>query len=236
MGKRLVRMATVGMTLALVACGQNTPHATILYLRAREYGGAAFPARILVNRQFVRIDPDMATGDYILFNRKQRVVYSVDATDRTILVIHSHPVTYTSPMVLANRIEKIPGVLTFDGHKAQHYVLSTNGKQCYSLYVAKGFLRGAAKALTDYDKALSGERALAAEQGVPQPQGPCELADGIFSAGREYTLGFPVKLTDKDHNEKILLRVRRNVAVGRDTFTLPAHYLRYSPNEVRNSG
>ncbi len=234
MDKRMVRAAAAGITLALAGCGQGAPHATILYLQTREYGGSPFPARILVNSRFLRIDPDMATGNYILFNRKERVIYSVDAADRTILVIHSHPVTYTSPMLLENRVARLPGSLVFDGHKALHYVLSTNGKQCYDVYAAKGFLRGAGKALVAYEQALAGEQALAAEQGAPELQGPCDLADSIFAAGREYAQGFPIKMTDQNQNEKTLVRVRRDVAVKRDTFTLPAHYLRYSPNEVRS--
>ncbi|MDA8390355.1 MAG: hypothetical protein M0Z76_06460 [Gammaproteobacteria bacterium] len=234
MGKRMVRAVAAGVTLVLAGCGRGAPHATILYLQARESGGSPFPARVLVNRHFVRIDPDMATGNYILFNRKRRVIYSVDAADRTILVIRSHPVTYTPPILLENRVARLPGSVTFDGHKALHYALSTNGEQCYEVYAAKGFLRGAARALAGYKKALAGEQALAAEQGAPELQGPCGLADSIFSAGREYAQGFPIKMIDQNHNEKTLMRVRRDVAVNRDTFTLPAHYLRYSPNEVRS--
>ncbi len=234
MGKRMAQAGAVGMVLALAACGQRAPHATILYLRAREYGGAPYAERIFVNRRFVRIDPDMATGNFILFNRKQHVIYSVDTGDRTILVIHSHRFSYTAPMLLANRVAKAPGVMEFEGHKALHYVLSTNGEQCYDLYAAKGFLPGPARALASYDRALAGEQAAAAEAGAPELQGPCDLADSVFSAGREYGQGFPIKMTDHDHNEKTLVRVRRDAAVALDTFTLPAHYLRYSPKEVRS--
>lgn len=235
MRRTLIRLAGLGAVLVLASCGKSAPHATILSLREQELGGAFFPTRILITRRFVRIDPDTGVGNYILFNRQKHVIYSVDAADHTILVIRARPVHLTSPIVLANTVVPLPGTTRFHGHTVRHYHLLTNGRQCYDIEAAKGLLPGAARALIGYERTLAGEQAVTAADSPPGVEGPCGLADNVFDPGREYAEGFPIRITDNDDNTKILIGFQRDVAVKAGLFTLPPHYLRYSPGDVRRS-
>lgn len=235
MRRTLIRLAGLGTVLLLASCGRSEPHATVLSLREQELGGAFFPTRVLITRRFVRIDPDTGAGNYILFNRRKHAIYSVDAADHTILVIHARPVRLTPPMPLVNSIRRLPGTTRFHGHTVRHYQLFTNGRQCYDIDAARGLLPGATRALIAYEKTLAGEQAITAANTPPGVEGPCSLADNVFDPGREYAEGFPVRVTDNNDNEKVLIGFRRDVAVNADVFALPRHYLRYSPGEVRRS-
>ena len=230
----LARLALVGLALALASCGRSGPHATILNMRERELGGPPFPTRIIVNRRYVRIDPDTGTGNYILFDRKRRIIYSVDHSDHTILVIRSHIITLTKPARLRETVKRGHVRGRFKGHKLRSYRLYTNGHQCYYIVAAKGLLPGAVSALKAYADTLAGEQALTAANTPAGLETACDLADNVFNPDREYAYGFPVRMLDYEANEKVLISYKKDVSVKRSLFTLPAHYVRYSPGEVRN--
>lgn len=234
--RTIIKIALVAALLVLGGCAKKGPYATVLSFQESELGGSLFPTQVMITKQYVRIDSDTGTGNYILFNRKARVIYSVDAVDHTILVIHAHPVTLTPPMALVNVVKKESDAPDFHGHKVVHYVLFTNGEQCYSVYASRGLLRHATRALSAYEKALAGEQAVTAENAPPGVETPCDLADNVFDPGREYAQGFPVRVTDEDKNQKILTKVQHDVSVSPQLFTLPRSYVLYSPGEVRSGG
>ncbi len=230
----LLHLGAAGLVMALASCGRSSPHATILYMKERELGGPPFPTRIIVNRRYLRIDPDTGTGNYILFDRKRRIIYSVDHSDRTILVIRSHLITLAKPAKLRDTVKSGPARGRFKGHKLRSYRLYTNGRQCYYVVAAKGLLPGAVSALKAYSDTLAGEQALTAANTPVGLETACDLADNVFDPGREYAYGFPVRLLDYEENEKILMAYKKDVPVKSSLFALPAHYVRYSPGEVRN--
>lgn len=235
--RAILRRGGVVLALFLLAsCAKSTPHATILFMKERELGGPAFPTRVIVNRRYVRIDPDTGAGNYILFDRKEGVIYSVDASDRTILVIRSHPITLQKPATITNTVTIGKHKGHFLGHTLVHYRLFTDGQQCYSIAAGKHLLPHVARALTAYADTLAGEQAVTAQNTPAGIETPCDLEDNVFDPGREYAYGFPVRMTDADQNQKVLVAVKRDVAVKAGLFVLPAHYVRYSPGEVRHGG
>ena len=235
-GATMRRAGVVVAIFLLASCGKSAPHATILFMKERELGGTAFPTRVIVNRHYVRIDPDTGAGNYILFDRKAGVIYSVDASDRTILVIHSHPITLQKPATITNTVTVGKGKERFLGHTLIHYRLFTDGQQCYSIEAGKHLLLPVARALTAYADTLAGEQAVTAQNAPAGIETPCDLEDNVFDPGREYAYGFPVRMTDADQNQKVLVGVKRDVAVKAGLFVLPAHYVRYSPGEIRRGG
>ena len=234
--RAFIGLGLMGCTLVLASCAKSGPHATILFMKERELGGPVFPTRIIINRHFVRIDPDAGTGNYILFNRKRGIIYSVNVTDRTILVIHSRPITLKPPATLMNVVKRGGIKGHFQGHALVHYQLFTAGKQCYDIDAAKHLLPQAVLALTAYANTLAGEQAITAQNAPAGLESPCDLADNVFDPGRVYAQGFPVRMKDAERNEKVLVSFKHDVAVKRGLFVLPTHYVRYRPGEVRNGG
>ncbi|MHB8255447.1 MAG: hypothetical protein ACYDEV_17605 [Acidiferrobacter sp.] len=234
--RTLVGLGLVGGLIVLASCAKSGPHATILFMKERELGGPVFPTRIIVNRRYVRIDPDTGVGNYILFDRKLRVIYSVNASDRTILVIRNHAVTLARPATLTNVVKRGHSHGLFLGHKLVHYRLFTDGQQCYDIEAAQHLLPHVVLALTAYADTLAGEQAITAENTPAGLETSCDLANNVFYPGREYAQGFPVRMVDAEKNEKVLVSFKRDVRVKRSLFVLPAHYVQYSPGEVRNGG
>lgn len=232
----LIKLGLASWILVLASCARSGVHATILFMQERELGGPVFPTRIIVSSRYVRIDPDIGTGNYILFDRKERVIYSVDTADRTILVIHSHPVTLVKPATLVDVVRRGHTKGQFLGYPLVHYRLFTAGRQCYDIEVAQHLLPHAVKALNAYAETLAGEQAITAENTPAGLETPCDLADNVFDPGRIYAQGFPVRMVDTDKNEKVLVNFKQHVVVARKLFVLPADYVRYSPEEIRNGG
>jgi len=233
--RAFVRVGWLAALLMLLgSCAKSGPYATVLFMKERELGGPPFPTRVIVSRDYVRIDPDTGTGNYILFDRKRRVIDSVNVADRTILVIHSHAIRLAKPAGLKNGIKRGATQGRFMGHKLIHYQFFTNDQQCYDITAARHLLPHVVAALKSYSETLAGEQAITAANTPASLETPCDLTDNIFDPGREYTKGFPVRLTDFERNEKVLVRVKRHVLVKPGLFVLPAHYVQYSPGEVRN--
>ncbi|WP_298135722.1 hypothetical protein [Acidiferrobacter sp.] len=230
----LARLALGALIMTLASCGRGGPHATILTMRERELGGPPFPTRIIFNRHYVRIDPDTGTGNYILFNRKQGIIYSVDHGDHTILVIRRHIITLARPANLRETAKRGLAKGHFKGHKLRSYRLYTNNHQCYYILAAKGLLPGAVSALKAYAYTLAGEQARTVANTPPGLTTPCDLADNVFDPAREYAYGFPVRVLDYNENEKVLVGYKKDVLVKPSLFTLPAHYVLYSPGQIRN--
>lgn len=224
----------VGLAGLLASCAKSGPHATLVFLKERELGGPAFPTRLIVTHRYLRIDPDTGTGNYILFDRKRHVIYSVNVSDRTILVIHSHLITLAKPPGLVDTVKKGAAKGHFRGHALVHYRLFTDGQQCYKVVAAKTLLPHVVSALKAYEDTLASEQARSAVNAPPGLETPCDLADNVFDPGREYAFGFPVRITDFEQNEKVLVGFKKDAPIKRSLFVLPPHYVPYSPGEIRN--
>jgi hypothetical protein len=75
---------------ALPAVGAQTQAALLLY-RVVSPGEAAYFNRLLSTPAFLRLDKGAQDSGYILYDRRQRVIYSVDHEARSILVIEPPP-------------------------------------------------------------------------------------------------------------------------------------------------
>lgn len=232
------------LALAAAACERSaqpvsTP-ANAAYFVEREPGYAPTRTRMIVTREYVRIDGGAGGKDFVLYDRAQRTIYNVNAADSSILIIPPSPVQVVPPLRLKHNIER-DGTTAPDvgGFRVDHYRLRTNGKLCYDLYVADGLLPEVVTALREYREVLAGEQAAAMAFTPRALQTPCDLANNIFAPARYLAHGFPIRVAESDGRTSDRERVTELVDYEPDfeadaeMFRLPTSYRRMTVQELR---
>src|SRR5210317_1738034 len=123
---------------ALNAC-TPTGDATIIYFDEQEGSGEPYRTRTIVTPAYVRLDDDDDKSDFVLYDRKQRVIYSTNSLDKRTLVIKWKDHGLSLPKKFKNRDEKLKETVpSISGSEVSHYRLYTNDSMCYDIYAAEG--------------------------------------------------------------------------------------------------
>jgi hypothetical protein len=214
-------------------CAGWRDHATELVYLEHEPGLAPYRTRMIVSAGYLRIDDGNDAGDFLLFDRASRIVYSVSGAERRVLVITPRAVSVGPPIALAYREERdaarFPAV---DGHTVVHYRQWTNDQLCRDLYAARDLLPQAVAALREYRAALAGRQALTVAVTPKEFETPCDLADNVFRPGRYLDHGLPVRMTDGAGKLSELVDYRSLATVPQRLFALPSEYPRLSIDDI----
>lgn len=226
---------------ALAACTHAAPpdKGTALYFVEQEEGAEAGRTRMLVTAEYLRIDDGADAGDFVLYRRDEKTIYSVNTTDGLVLVIaHRRPAP--SPAELTHTVQRedseaMPAVA---GRKVSHYRLLTNGQVCYDLYAVEGLLPDAVAALREYRESLAGEQAAALAFTPEEMQSPCDLANNVYLPARHLAHGLPIRLTETTRNPTRtriteLVDYKTGLAIDPALFRVPESYRRMTIEELR---
>ena len=218
----------------LTACNSGPETATALYFSEQEPGGEPFPTRMIITAKYLRIDYGVDDDDFILFDRKNPTIYSVNRNDKTVMVITPEKIAVPPPQPLAHRVEKDSknGAPPVGGKAVNRYRLFTNDKPCYDLFTAAGLLPQAVAALREYHQAMAGEHAAALVNTPQELQSACDLANFIFAPTRHLEYGFPVRQQDMTGNVRQLRDYKQDYIAAEELFRLPADFRRYQPRAL----
>ena len=231
--RRLILYGCFFLT-ALVSCTEPSTPASVLYFVEHEPGGEPYRTRMIVTAGFLRMDDGQDSQDFLLFDRADGSIYSVNSADKQVLVIRPRPVELKPPAKFTHRT--VTDTTTFpavEGRKVTHYELLTNEMRCYDLYAADGLLPGAVVALREYRLILAGQQALTAAATPPEMQSACDLANNVFLPVRHLEYGFPVRLVDMTGRSMELVDYKTDFRVTADLLRLPAEYKRLTLEELR---
>lgn len=223
----------VVMAALLVACS-DAGKATALYYNEQEPDGEAFRTRMIITAQWLRIDEGEGSKDFLLYDRREQTLYSVNAADSRILVLPKRAVDVAPPVKLEYSMERGTVALPAVGGKVvTHYRLSTNRKPCYEVFAADSLLPDAVQALREYRTALAGQQAPALAGMPKELQTPCDLANNIFAPARYLDYGLPVRLTETGVRTSELVDYNAEFKADTALFELPANYRRTTIEEMR---
>jgi hypothetical protein len=220
--------------LALAACSA-APAPTALTLSFVESGAdGEQPVRMLVTGEYLRIDDADTASGFILFDRRAATVYSINHSDRTVLVVRAAPVTLVAPKRFQNTVarsaEQLPPV---DGRPVTHYRLLTNGERCADVYAADGLLPGAVAALREYHQATAAAQAEGQARMPAAFQSPCDLAEYVFLPARHLDYGFPVRQVNRAGVTRQLVDFKTSVPSEAKLFEVPKDYRQITPSQIR---
>lgn len=209
--------------------------ATMLLYQVTEPGLAPYSSRILVTPRYMRMDDGSAQGDYLLFNRDSRIIYSVTHSDGTVLEIHPRPMTIKSPLPLHMGEAEVPdgnGAPAIGGKKPHRYRLSVNGALCYQVVAVPGLLADAVKALRAYRAVLAGEHARVLPRIPADMNDPCDLALNTFAPDWQLKFGLPIQEWDPQGKGQQLMDFNAAYPVQPSLFVLPPKFRHYTPQET----
>ncbi len=209
--------------------------ATILWFDEREPGVNPYRTRMIVARDYVRMDDGAAGDDFVLFDRRTGAIHSVSHEDRTVLDVPAREVRREPPYELRLTESREPQAEApkIDGRTPEHLVFKVNGKTCYEVIAVPGLLEDAVAALRQYHRSLAGEQAQTLDWTPPEMQTPCMLANVVFYPARHLAYGFPVQEWDYRGYVRALRDYQVGVTVDPTLFRLPEDYRHYRIEDIR---
>jgi hypothetical protein len=223
-------LATV--CLLAVACNRTEStgaallDAAVLLYEEQGAGADSYPVRILVNRDFVRLDDGFDASDYVLFDRRSRTVFSVTHDERRILAIDHHPVAAPLPAEIDFTVRRDADAAApaIGGRQPVHMQFKANDSVCLEAVVVPGLLSKVSTALAEYADTL-GDRQLNAMQTVPEDmRTACFLVRYAYRPGAHFREGLPVREWDGGGYRRSLRDFREHETVSASVFTLPPGY------------
>lgn len=198
----------------------------------QEPGVDPYPSRMLVTKDYLRLDDGVDAGNFVLYDRHNRTIASVDHDARNVLWIYPHAVEVEPPMALVHseESESHPEAPTIAGRHPVQYRFITNGEVCGEVVSVEGLLEQGRIALTEYLDTLAGEQALNMDKTPPEMQNACELTRLIFAPSRHLAHGFPVEQWDPRGRSRSLVGFREDVKLDPGLFQIPADYTSFSVN------
>jgi hypothetical protein len=224
----VVLLVMLAAAVSLVSANEQDGlmDASVLWYEEQEPGTDVYPVRILVTNGHVRIDDGIDDSDFVLLDRRTRVVYSVSHEEQTTMEMAHHPVKLDIPdsIRFAAEVQASADAPAIGGKQPQHVKLTANGTTCYEAMIVPGLLDGAAAALAEYARTL-GDRQLNNLQDVPaEIQTPCFLLRYAYAPDRHYLQGLPVQEWDDAGYRRALVNFSEDGKVSRSLFVVPASY------------
>ncbi len=223
------------LTIGLSACGEKPAvEATVLRFTDVEPQGEPTPVRMMITPEHIRIDDGSDSKTFVLFSRRDRMIYNVSAADQVVLVIPPSAAPAKPPVKLVHSVKEVPeSVPAVAGKRVRHWRLLTNGKLCYDLYAAENLLPEAVAAMREFISTLAGDQAQSSP-GMPRELlTPCYLANNIHTPTRYLDHGFPIRRAELGGRVSELNDFKLSVPVDRALFVLPADVRRMNIRELR---
>lgn len=224
----------------LFSCAQKEKSDTLIMFVEQEEGIEPFQTRMIVNKNFLRIDDGESSNSFVLYDRLNKVVYSTSPDEKRIMAIHEKKLkkgeVFEPPFKLTHSIKNMPKMKdapTIDGESAKHYQLITNDKICYDVVTIKGLMPAAVKALTEFHKHMASDSIVTFNNMPADMHDACDMTSTTFEPTRQYELGFPIQEWGKRDYSRSLIDFDENYKADPKLFVLPKGYHNYTVMELR---
>lgn len=235
--KKIVLLLILGV---LTACAQKEHGDTLVLFVEQEDGVEPYQTRMIITKDFVRIDDGEGDMDFVLFDRKNKLVQSVNASEKTIMAVHEKKLeegqVFEPPFKLTHAAKEMPAmkdVPSIEGEKAKHFQLITNDEVCYNVIAVKGLMPHVVKALTEFHKHMATDSYVTFKNLPADMHDACDMTATTFKPGRQFEFGFPIQEWGKRNYSRSLIDYNVNYKVEPGLFILPQGYKRYSVTELR---
>jgi len=239
-----ITLAALGAVLALPPCraaepggpvaggaavAADTRTAVRLLYREWEPGIDPYIIRTLVTPSMLRIDDNLDNGDFILFDRRKRVIYSVTHDAGTVLDIEDRPIERKPPFSLLLEHERIeePDVPSVGKLPVTHFRYTANKEHCMDVFSVNGLLGSVVEARREFLSVLATEHAANLVNVPADMQQACDLATNVFYPGYHLQQGFALHQWTSAGYHRELLNYDTDVEVDARLFILPQSYRHY---------
>jgi hypothetical protein len=205
-----------------------------LVYQEQEPGVEPYRTEVLITDDYMRIKDESDYNSFVLFDRKNAVVYSVSAENDTILVLNPKRnliVDYDKHLV--EKMVPDPDAPTISGKKGQEYTYSLDNDECIGSVVVADFLNDAADAYREYLLFLADQHKQNAETVPLESQAPCDVAINITEPLRHMGHGFPILEWNYTGYRRALVDYQLDYDVDPVVFELPKDMERFSLQQMQ---
>ncbi len=204
--------------------------ATIVWYSEQEPGIEPYPMRYIVTPEYIRSDEGQAGNDFLLFDRRQRKIYSVTAETRTVLEVDGNGQSPEKPDDLSIAVgEQVDQKAPLIGGKSPREVkLAAGGQDCHSAMVVAGFLEPVRAAFQEYSQALAVQQLRTLDRTPAALQTPCFLARYLYAGDFALAKGMVLADWNNRGERRQLTRYETDVPVADGLFVVPADFRRIS--------
>lgn len=228
------------MVSVLFSCAKKEYGDTLVLFMEQEEGVEAYQTRMIITKDFVRIDDGEGDKDFVLYDRRQKIVHSVDSAEKRIMAVREKKLKggqkFDPPFKLTHSYKEMPAMKdapTIEGEKAKHYQLITNDKVCYDVVAVKGLMPHVAKALTAFHKHMASDSIVTFNNLPEDMYDACDMTATTFKPARQFEHGFPIKEWGKREYTRSLVDYNIEYKADPNLFVLPKGYKRYTVTELR---
>lgn len=201
----------------LLAGGAHAADMVALRYLDQDPGDPAYPTRILVTPDFLRMDGGADDGDFVLLDRRAQRVFSVMRESRVTMVFGAGSVP-RKPETWSARLERRAGATGI-----VRYRLILGDVVCSEGSVAPRAASDAARALTELKTALAATQYRVWRDTPPEMRHDCDLANLVWEAGTVPGLGLPLEEREFSGRSRVLQQEAREPMQPR-LFRLPQGY------------
>ena len=236
---KLIYFVFLSVLVMLTACDRPaSPGAQnlLLMFSDQEAEVEAYQTRIIITPEFMRFDDGEGAADFLLFDRKQKTIYSVVQESKSVTVIADQPVDIKPPFDLKlshKKIDDLKDAPAMEGIKPQHHVYMSGEKVCFEVIAVAGFLPAYVQAMQEFKQILANDAAGLLSAMPADLQNACDLASDIFAPNRYFQSGFPLRKWGPDGEESLLIDYKRDYEPDKALFLIPDGYTRLSIQDIR---
>jgi len=195
-----------------------------------------YEVTMLVSGRYIRVDEQDEASGYIVYDDRDKVIYSVSHFDKSVLVIKEYGFSEKdSPVKSVVEYLQLDDAPTVSGGDIYNYrVYVDNGKgnadsedTCTEIQLVEKILPDVRKMLRNYQKVVSGQQVKMVDNKITDMQNACYYADQIYNTGAYYEKGMPIQEWHSNEHSKILTSYKK-VTVAMDKFSIPEQYRQFS--------
>lgn len=203
----------------------------LLYIE-REAGLDEYEVTMLVSDRYLRIDETGEKSGFIIYDDKNKVIYSVSHQDKSVLVIKEHKFSEkNSPVKSSVEYLQLADAPTVSGNVIYNYRVFTgegdNEETCTEIQLVENILPKVRKILRNYQKVVSGQQVKMTDNKITDTQTACFYVDQIYNTAAYYEKGMPIQEWHSNERFKVLSTYKK-ITINKDKFTIPEKYRQFT--------
>lgn len=224
----------------VVSCAQKEVGDTLVTFMEQETGVEPYQTRMIVTKDFVRVDDGDGSNSFILYDRNKKIVYSINPEEQSVMAVHEKKLSkgevFEPPFKLTHASNKMPELKDapmISGEKAKHYQLITNDEICYDVVAVKGLMPNVVQALSDFHLHMASDSRVTFNNIPADMQDACEMTMTTFQPIRQFAFGFPIQEWGSNGYTRSLIDYKTDYKVDPNLFVFPEGYKHYTVQDLR---
>jgi len=234
------KLVLIMLMSVVVSCAKKNQGDTLVMFMEQEKGVEPYQTRMVVNKNFVRVDDGEGSKNFVLFDRNKKVVYSINPEEKSVMAVHEKKLKkgekFEPPFKLTHSIKEMPEMKdapTINGEHAKHYQLITNNEICHDVVSIKGLMPDVVKALVEFHTHMATDSIVTFNNIPADLHDACDMSTTAFKPARQFEFGFPIQEWGQREYMRSLVDYKFDYKTDEKLFEFPEGYKHYTVQDLR---